>query len=99
MLGAVAVTAIAGGVAWAAIPGRGGVIEGCYQKNVGNLRVIDGSADACRNSEVAIAWNQTGPQGQQGPKGDKGDKGDPGEAGPPGPARPARFPGREGRQG
>lgn len=32
------VVAVAGGVAYAAIPGPDGVIHGCYQKQVGNLR-------------------------------------------------------------
>lgn len=91
----------AGAVGIAAIPDAGGTLNGCYQKNVGNLRVIDSSAgDSCRPSEVAISWSQTGPRGAQGPKGDtgsqgiqglKGDTGDrgedgrQGEAGTPGP--------------
>ncbi len=54
----------------AAIPDSNGVINGCYQKNVGNLRVIDPSAgDSCRPSEIAISWSQTGPQGPAGPVG------------------------------
>ena len=95
VLGAVVAAAIVGGVAWAAIPG-GGVIDGCYQKNSGNLRVIEGATDSCRNSEIAIAWNQTGPQGQQGPQGDKGDKGDPGATGPQG---LQGVPGQQGEKG
>ncbi len=54
----------------AAIPDSSGVINGCYQKNVGNLRVIDPSAgDSCRPSEIAISWSQTGPAGPAGPTG------------------------------
>ena len=54
----------------AAIPDSSGVIHGCYQKNVGNLRVIDPSAgDSCRPSEIAISWSQTGPQGPTGATG------------------------------
>lgn len=57
---------IAGGVAFATIPSADGVINGCYQKNEGMLRVID-DAGACRTSEIAISWNHVGPQGEQGP--------------------------------
>ena len=66
---AVAIVAIAGGVTYAVADiGGAGVINGCYQKNVGNLRVIDPSAgDSCRPSEIAISWSQTGPQGPTGP--------------------------------
>jgi Collagen triple helix repeat (20 copies) len=92
LVGGVVGAALAGGVAYAAIPDSGGVIHGCYQKNVGNLRVIDPSAgDNCRPSEVPIDWSQTGPAGPQGPKGDTGatgphgHKGDTGPAGPQGP--------------
>jgi hypothetical protein len=76
----------------AAIPDSNGVINGCYQKNVGNLRVIDPSAgDSCRPSEIAISWSQTGPQGPPGatgpagPVGPTGPKGDTGATGPQGP--------------
>ena len=80
LLGGVAGAALAAGaVGYAAIPDSGGVINGCYQKNVGNLRVIDPAAgDSCRPPEIAISWSHTGPQGPQGLKGDKGDKGDTG---------------------
>ena len=77
----------------AAIPDSSGVIHGCYQKNVGNLRVIDSSAgDSCRPSEIGISWSQTGPQGPTGatgpagPAGATGPKGDTGATGPAGPA-------------
>ena len=67
LLGVVAGAFLAGGaVALAAIPDSSGVIHGCYQKNVGNLRVIDPDAgDNCRPPEIAISWNQTGPVGRQ----------------------------------
>src|SRR3954453_19139402 len=66
----------------AAIPNSTGVINGCYQKNVGNLRVIDPSAgDSCRPSEIGISWSQTGPQGATGPTGPQGPKGDTGATG------------------
>ena len=98
--GAVVGSIVAGGAAFAAIPDSSGVINGCYQKNVGNLRVIDPSAgDSCRPSEIGISWSQTGPQGPpgpqgvQGPKGDTGATGATGATGPAGPAGPKGDPG------
>ena len=95
LVGAVVGSVLVGGVAFAAIPGSNGVINGCYQKNVGNLRVIDPSVgDSCRPSEIPISWSQTGPAGPQGPKGDtgatgpQGPKGDTGATGPQGLAGP-----------
>ena len=80
----VAVVAIAGGVTYAVADiGGGGVINGCYKSQNGQLRLIDPAADSCHPSETAISWSQTGPQG---PKGDKGDKGDPGASGASGSA-------------
>ena len=38
---AIVATTLAGGIAWAAIPGPGGVIQGCYKENNGQLRVVD----------------------------------------------------------
>jgi hypothetical protein len=81
---AVVAVAIAGGVTYAVADiGDGGVINGCYKSQNGQLRVIDPATDSCLPSETAISWSQTGPQG---PKGDKGDPGPQGPAGPPGPA-------------
>jgi hypothetical protein len=89
LVGAVVGAVLAGGAALASIPDSSGVIHGCYQKNVGNLRVIDPSAgDSCRPSEIAISWSQTGPQGPPGPQGPKGDTGATGATGPAGPAGP-----------
>src|SRR3954451_2793988 len=109
LLGVVAGAFLAGGaVALAAIPDSSGEIHGCYQKNVGNLRVIDPSdGDKCPPPEIALTWSQTGPQGQvgpvgpQGPKGDtgatgpQGPKGDTGATGPQGPAGPQGEPGTD----
>jgi hypothetical protein len=90
VLGAV----LAGGVAYAAIPDSNGVINGCYQKKVGNLRVIDPSAgQTCRHSEVPIRWSQTGPQGPAGPQGPTGDTGATGPAGPAGSGQPTVYQG------
>ena len=85
VLGFAALIVALGGVAFAAIPDSNGTIHGCYQKNSGNLRVVESASD-CRNSELAITWNQQGPQGATGatgPQGPKGDKGDPGNEGSP----------------
>ena len=85
-----------GGGAYAAvsgIPGKDGVIHGCFQKKKGNLRVVR-AGKRCAKSEAALSWNQKGIQGIQGvagtpgaagaggAKGDKGDKGDQGPIGP-----------------
>ena len=72
--GALVATVLAGGIAWAAIPSAG-VIDGCYQKIEGQLRVIDSASASCRDSEIAITWNG------QGVKGDKGEQGEPGRDG------------------
>ncbi len=58
----------------ASIPGPGGVINGCFQRSTGKLRVIDPSSTkpslrACHPDEVAIHWSQTGPPGPPGPPG------------------------------
>ncbi|HWI71445.1 MAG TPA: hypothetical protein VNT55_05795 [Baekduia sp.] len=75
--------ATAGGVAYSAIPGGQGVIQGCYAAG-GALRVIDADAgDTCRPSETALAWSQQGPAGPAGPVGHTGPSG---PAGPQGPA-------------
>jgi hypothetical protein len=98
--GAVIGAVLGGGAAYAAIPDSNGVIHGCYQKNVGNLRVIDPSAgSSCRPSEIPISWSQTGPQGQPGPQGPKGDPGPAGPAGPQGATGPQGSPGPQGPAG
>jgi hypothetical protein len=80
VIAAVAV-AVAGGVTYAVADiGSGGVINGCYKSQNGQLRLIDPATDSCLPSETAISWGQTGTQG---PKGDKGDKGDPGPGATP----------------
>src|ERR1700690_1291776 len=80
--GALAATALAGGVAWAAIPGSDGTIQGCYGKVGGLLRVIDPSkGERCLGAEVPISWNQKGSKGDPGVKGDSGAKGSSGAKG------------------
>ena len=36
------------------------LIHGCYQKNSGNLRIVNGPSE-CRSGEVPISWNMKGP--------------------------------------
>jgi hypothetical protein len=50
------------------LPCFGDVINGCYQKSNGLLRIVKGAAK-CRPSEVFIQWNQVGPPGPPGPPG------------------------------
>ncbi len=106
-VGAVIAIALTGAVAWATIPSSGGVIHGCYQKSDGKLRVVN-DPSTCRDAELPISWNQTGPQGPKGdtgatgpqghtgPQGLPGQKGDTGATGPQG---PQGDPGPQGLQG
>ena len=56
------------------------VIDECYKKVNGQLRVVK-DAGQCRPSEVLTSWNQTGPQGPPGAEGPEGSPGSPGTAG------------------
>jgi len=62
-----------------------GAYHGCVNATNGNLRIVV-PAGACKDQEVAIQWNQTGPQGAQGIQGIQGLKGDKGDTGTQGPA-------------
>jgi hypothetical protein len=67
VVAALAASAVAGGIAWAAIPDSTDVIHGCYSSATGSLRVIDTSAgDACKSKENVLDWNQQGPAGPPG---------------------------------
>lgn len=85
-------------VAYATIPSSN-VIDSCYARSGGSLRVIDSTVTTCKSTETSLAWNvqgpkgdmgpagpqgETGPQGATGAAGPKGDKGDTGPAGPAG---------------
>lgn len=106
---AAALVAGAGGVAFGAIPGSGGAINGCYMKQTGILRVIDAEAGKkCLSFETAISWNHVGPkgetgaQGPQGPQGERGlqgEKGDTGATGATGPQGPEGAKGDTGATG
>lgn len=75
------------GAAYATIPGSGGVIDGCYEKRTGILRVIDAAAGkSCLRIEESISWNQRGEKGDAGAPGPQGPPGATGPAGPSGPA-------------
>jgi hypothetical protein len=82
--------AVGGGaaVATGAISGQGKVVNGCYAKSTGALRMIvakPATSKGCKASERALSWNQQGPQGDAGPSGAAGPKGDTGATGPTGP--------------
>jgi hypothetical protein len=82
-LGAIVAALAMGGIAYASIPGPDGVIDACYLKNGGALRVID-SAASCKSGETSLSWNQQGPTGPQGPAGAQGATGATGPTGPTG---------------
>ena len=89
------------GVAMGAIPNAEGVYSGCFKKNHGELRVIDGdqAAAGCRKDEQLITWNHKGQTGPAGPQGPAGPKGDTGPGGPQGPAGPKGDKGDKGDPG
>jgi hypothetical protein len=76
--------ALAGGIAYATIPGDGGIYNACMLKATGTLRLIDPSLPStnlmshCTSLETAISWNQKGQQGLTGLTGPQGPKGDTG---------------------
>ncbi|MDX6397015.1 MAG: hypothetical protein QOJ43_423 [Gaiellaceae bacterium] len=86
------------GVAYAAIPNSGnGVINGCYEKKTGILRVIDAQAGkSCLGFETPISWSQ---KGEPGAAGAAGAPGAVGPAGPTGPTGPRGLEGPEGPKG
>jgi hypothetical protein len=81
------------GIAYASIPDSNGVIHSCYvDAGRGTLRVIDTEVgEAFGIGEVAIQWNQTGPQGTQGAQGPQGPPGAPGAVGYEGKRIPIGF--------
>ena len=97
---AVALVAIAGAVTYAVADiGGGGMINGCYKSQNGQLRVIDPATDHCLPSETAISWSQTGPQGSPGPTGPAGPTEPTGPSGPTGPQGAKGATGATGPQG
>jgi hypothetical protein len=67
-IGALAALAVGVGFAVASIPDGSGVFHACYKKHNGQLRLVE-SASACRPSEGATSWSQTGPPGPPGTPG------------------------------
>jgi hypothetical protein len=87
-----AIFAVAGGIAYAAIPDAGGVYHACLSKN-GSLRIVDPNTDQCRANETAITFNQKGEKGDPGSPGTNGTNGTDGTDGAPG------WPGADGKDG
>ena len=77
VMSTLAVFMILGGGAYAAttIPGPSGVINGCYQKNKGTLRVLVGKQKCQKKSELGISWNNKGVPGRAGTPGTAGTTG------------------------
>jgi hypothetical protein len=89
VVGYIALFVALGGVGYAAIPGNGGVVHGCYDTGASlngayPLYVVDGtSCPAGRSGPMtALDWNATGPPGPQGAAGPEGAKGPAGPMGP-----------------
>src|SRR3954469_21477301 len=89
VLAALAVLAVSGGIAWAAIPDADGVFTACIAAD-GSIRMIDpsldGTAGHCVGGENRVSWNKKGIEGPKGPAGATGAQGPRGAQGPPGPA-------------
>ena len=69
------------GLAYGAIPGANGVIQGCYDSG-GNVKVVD--ALPCPKGYTPLQWNQQGVKGDTGLQGPIGPMGVPGPQGPQG---------------
>ena len=76
-LASLAVFALAGGIAYAAIPDAGtGVFHGCIMKGSGMLRIIDPELQQCNTAhETPITFGAKGDQGIQGIQGIQGLRG------------------------
>ena len=109
-LSSLATLAVAGGIAYAAIPDAGtSTYHACMLKNVGTIRLIDPSLPTssllqhCTSLETAITFDQKGAKGEQGIQGIQGVQGPTGPAGAPstvpGPPGQAGQPGSPGADG
>jgi hypothetical protein len=92
----VVVVVVAGAVAFADIPDHG-VVEACYDRGSGRIRVVDNSG--CGANERNITWNARGPEGPRGQGGPAGPAGAKGAIGPQGPAGPKGETGPAGKDG
>lgn len=93
----------AGGTAWAtgaigSIVAPDGTINGCYQQQNGQLRVV-AAGETCRASELALSWAQKGPAGEAGARGEQGPPGPQGDRGLQGPAGADGERGEKGERG
>lgn len=79
---------VTAGIVMGTIP-SGNIIDACYTRSGGSLRVIDASVTKCGKSETSLAWNVQGPKGERGDLGPAGPAGPAGPVGAPGPAGPA----------
>lgn len=61
-----AALALAGAIAYAAIPDTAGVIHGCLKPGDGKLRVIDSDTQSCKGKETPLNWSQQGGGGSDG---------------------------------
>jgi hypothetical protein len=101
----VALFAMAGGIAYATIPGSAQVYTACMLKNVGTVRLIDPSLPSsnlmshCTSLETQVTWNQQGQQGPPGGTGATGPKGDTGATGQQGPKGDTGATGQQGPKG
>jgi hypothetical protein len=67
--------------------------------NISSIAIGNTPSTPCKNGEVQISWNQTGPAGATGPIGPAGPKGETGATGPAGPQGPAGPVGPQGDKG
>ena len=69
--------AVIGGVAYAALPGAGGVLTACQLNSNGSLRLVDpslssGPLSRCTPNETQVQWNAQGQPGAPGANGKDG---------------------------
>lgn len=85
VMGGLALMIATSGVAVAAIPSSSGVVNACYSKRTGTVRVVDkAKKQKCRKGEKALSWSQKGPGGASGARGATGAQGPQGPPGDPG---------------
>lgn len=70
-MGALALIVALTGVGIAAIPGSDGVVNACYSKKSGAVRLVK-AGKKCDKGEKATSWSQQGPAGPQGSQGPQG---------------------------
>jgi hypothetical protein len=98
---------LVGSIAYAAVPGTGGLISACYSNGSVSgqhvLTILDTAQSAlCQTNQTLITWNQAGPAGPAGPAGiagPAGAQGPKGDAGPAGSTGPAGATGPQGPAG